>query len=144
MANFVFDVARGRVRSYADLPADDDLLILVPLSAAEIDADLRTRADLAQILAAPNNEQTDMGRKALEGVSETTDPLTGAVSITVEDGTYESPTGLPVAAWLICYVPDTSPMLDSATIPLVKLDGDFDPDGLDINFGFDGRFWQSA
>ena len=73
MADFVFDVARGReVEIYGRVDLNDPAnsafkIVVLALVGLEVDATLRTYQDLATLLAASNNEVTNTGylRKTL-------------------------------------------------------------------------------
>ena len=75
MANFVFNIAKGRLRTYAELAGTNDALILVPIETTGIEADatLKDYDDLAALLAGTSNEQTTAGRKTITAATVTVD-----------------------------------------------------------------------
>lgn len=140
MAKFTFNKAKGAVRYYASLGAANDALIAVPIESSGIEADsaMIVRATLAAILGASSNEQTTLGRVALTGVTITEDGTTNTVKITADPYTYTAGSGAPIAAILVCYVPDTTAggltagAYDSNVVPLWKFDFSAIPSGTDI------------
>lgn len=144
MADFVFNIAKGKVRQYCEnvdtgSPADSRLVV-VPIETSGIEADdtLNNYDDLASLLAASNNEQTTMGRKYLTSsdVTITIDDTNNRVDIDISDITWTGATGNAISALLICYIPDGNVSggvsADSAVIPLTKHDFVVTPDGSDI------------
>lgn len=131
MAPFVFNVALSRVGYYAGLPAANDALVLIALEASglETDAVLRDKATFAAVVAGATNEQTTATRKTLSGVTVTVDDTTDRVAIDAADVTWTAPTGNPIGALVIGYVPDTTAPSDAAIIPLTKHDLAWTPDG---------------
>jgi hypothetical protein len=77
MADIVFNIAKGKVARYADLPDASDALIIVLLKTAGIEADgaLQDHATLSALLAAANDEAdfTGYSRKTLASVVSTPD-----------------------------------------------------------------------
>lgn len=134
MANIVFNIALGKVKYYAELPAANDALIGVPIETTGIvgDATMRDYDDLATLLAGASNEQTTMGRKTLTGVTVTVDDTNDRVAIDAADIVWTGATGNPVSAIVICYDPDTTTGTDADLIPLTKHDFAITPDGSDV------------
>lgn len=134
MANIVFNIALGKVKYYAELPAANDGLIAVPIETTGIvsDATMRDYADLSTLLAGASNEQTTMGRKTLASVTVTVDNTNDRVSVDCADITWTAATGNAISAIVICYDPDTTTGTDSDLIPLVKCDFPITPDGSDV------------
>jgi hypothetical protein len=141
MANFVFNVARGRVRTYYDnvdtnSPAAS-ALIVVPLesSGLEADATLADHDDLAALLAGTSNEQTTVGRKTLTDTEldvSAQDDTNNRLDLDIPDQTWAGATGAAIGALVICYDPDTGAGTDSTLVPLTKHDFAVTPDGSDI------------
>lgn len=132
MANLVFNIALGKVKYYAELPATNDALIIVPLesSGLEADATLRDYDDLAALLAGSSNEQTTVGRKTINsGLTLTVDDTGNTFTLDIPSQGYTSPTGNAIGAFLVCYDPDTTAGTDSSVIPLLKHDVTWTPDG---------------
>lgn len=134
MADFVFNIAKGRVRSYADLSAASDALVFVPIEATGVEADdtLNNYDDLGALLGAANNEQTTMGRKSVTSATITVDDTNNRVDIDVADQTWTAATGNAVSDLLICYDGDTGAGTDSNIVPLTCHDFSVTPDGSDI------------
>lgn len=138
MADVVFNVAKGRLAHYADLPGTDDALIAVLLQSTGLQADnvLIDHDTLAQVLA--NNAEADFtnySRQTLTGVSVTVDDLTNTVSLDADDITWATAGGATnntLAKLLICYDPDTTGGDDSEIIPLTAHDVGLTTDGATI------------
>lgn len=122
MSDFIFNVAKGKVRYYLELPAANDSILIVPLEAAglEADATMKDKANLAAVLAASTNEQVTMGRLTV-APSITQDDTLDQVLLKAANGVWATPTGNDIGALLFCYKPDTA-SVDSAIIPLSKHD----------------------
>ncbi|GHA28671.1 hypothetical protein GCM10010372_30580 [Streptomyces tauricus] len=134
MANIVFNVAKGLVGHYANLPLTNDALILVPIETSGIVGD-STMVDydtLADLLAGASNEQTTMGRKTLASVTSAVDDANDRRNMDAADVTWTGATGNPISAAVICYVPDNTAPNDATTIPLTKHDVVMTPDGTDF------------
>lgn len=135
MADFVLNIAKGKVKYYCELPAAADALIVVPLEVAglEADATLKDYDDLAALLAGSSNEQTTWGRKTISsGIAITVDDTNDRVDIDIPDQTWTAATGNAVGALLICYDNDTGAGTDSNIVPLTKHDFAITPDGSDV------------
>jgi len=134
VANIVFNIALGKVKYYAELPATNDALIAVPIETTGIvsDATMRDYDDLNTLLGGASNEQTTMGRKTLSGVTVTVDDTNDRVAIDSADITWTAATGNAISALVICYDPDTTTGTDADLIPLVKCDFAITPDGSDV------------
>lgn len=134
MANIVLNIALGKIKYFAELPAANDALIAVPLESSGLvsDATMRDYDDLQALLAGASNEQTTMGRKTLTGVTVTVDDTNDRVAIDCADITWTAATGNAVGALVICYDPDTTAGTDADLIPLTKHDLTLSPDGSDI------------
>lgn len=142
MANFVFNIAKGRVKEYyARVKGNDpanSALIVVPLETSGLEADsvLIDADTLADVLAGTTNEQTTMGRKTL------TDADLAAVSAPDDTNdrneaalptlTWTGATGNAVSKFVVCYDADTTSGTDSNIVPLTAFDAAFTPDGSDI------------
>lgn len=134
MADVVFNIALGKVKYYAELPATNDALIVIPLesSGLEADATLRDYDDVAALLAGTTNEQTTAGRKTVTSVTVTVDDTNNRVDIDIADQVWTGLTGNAIGALLIAYDPDTTAGTDSTLIPLTKHDWSITPDGSDV------------
>ena len=134
MADFVFNIAKGKVAYYASLPAANDALIVIPIEASGVEADsvLRDYDDVATLLAAATNEQTTMGRKTITSVTVTVDDTNDRVDADFADVTWTAATGNPISDLLIAYDPDTTGGTDSTLVPLTWHDFAITPDGSDV------------
>lgn len=143
MADFVFNIAKGRVAEFynrvkSNDPANSALIIVVIDANGDTDATMRDRDDLAALLGGTANEvtNTNYARKVL------TDADLAALSI--DDANDRIDLDLPDQTWtavaagtawtdiLVCYDPDTTGGTDSAIIPLTCHDFALTPDGSDI------------
>lgn len=137
MADVVFNIAKGRLAYYADLPGTDDALIAVLLqSGGQADNVLIDNDTLADVLAGnAEADFTNYSRQTLTGVSVTVDDLTNVVRIDADDLTWTSAGGATnntLAKLLICYDPDTTGGDDSEIIPLTAHDVSITTDGSTI------------
>src|SRR5690606_10042005 len=135
MADFVFNNAKGRIRTFAELPGTNDAIVVVPLEAAGLEADstLKDYDDLESLLAGSSNEQTTLGRKTITTpLTVTIDDVNDWVDIDAPDQTWTSTAGNAVGALLWCYNPDTTNGTDADIIPLSKHGFAFTPDGTDV------------
>jgi hypothetical protein len=141
MANFVFNIALGRVAAYVQnvedgSPANSRLKVVpIETTGIETDATLRDHNDLAALLAAANNEQATMGRKTLAAadLTITVDDSGEKVDIDSADIVWTAATGNAISALVLVYFPDgVTPGADSTGIPLTKHDFVVTPDGSDI------------
>lgn len=131
MANLVFNIALGKIKYYAELPAANDALIMVPLESTGLvaDATMRDYDTLSDILAGASNEQATAGRKTLASVTVTVNDTNDRVDIDAADVTWTTPTGNAIGAVVICYDPDTTAGDDTTLVPLTKHDVTWTPDG---------------
>jgi len=141
MADFVFNISKGRVASYVQniedgSPANSRIKIIpIETSGIETDATLKDYNDLAALLAGTSNEQTTMGRKtwAAADLVITVDDSGEKVDIDSTDITWTGATGNAISALITVYFPDgVTPGADSTGIPLTKHDFVVTPDGSDI------------
>jgi len=129
MGNIVFNIAKGRIKAYAELPLTNDALLVVLLKAAGLEAD-GTIADhdtLSALLAAANDEADFTGygaRKALASIAFDLDDTNNWLDIDAADPTAWTNSGASqaIGACLICYDDDTTGGTDANIVPLVKLD----------------------
>lgn len=143
MADFVFNVAKGRAAEFynrvkSNDPANSALIVVVIDANGDTDATMRDRADLAALLGGTANEVNNSGyaRKVLTDsdlAALSIDHANDRVDLDIADQTW---TGVAAgSAWtdlLICYDPDTTGGTDSSIIPLTLHDFTVTPDGSDI------------
>lgn len=135
MSDFVFNNAKGRIRTFAELAGTNDALIVVPLEASglETDTTLKDYDDLATLLAGASNEQTSLGRKTITTpLTVTIDDTNDRVDIDAPDQVWTATSGNAVGALLWCYDADTTGGTDANIIPVSKHDFSFTPDGTDV------------
>jgi len=144
MADFVYNIAKGRVTELANRVNNNDptnsAFIIVAIAANGVtDATLKDIADLSSILATAADEVTQTGyaRKTLTDTSSitvTTDNTNDWVIVDMPDQTW-SAVAAGGTAWsdlIICYDNDTTSGTDANVVPLVQLDFVATPDGSDI------------
>lgn len=139
MADFVFNIALGKIAYYAGLPATNDALVVVLLKSTGLEADgtLRDYDDLAALLAAANDEAdaTNYARKVITSVSVTVDDTNNRVDLDFADQTFTAlggATNNALGKALVCYDPDTTGGTDSSIIPLAAYDITVTTDGNDV------------
>ena len=144
MADFVFNIAKGRVaelynRVDTNDPANSALVIVVlATSGLETDAVLKDKDTLADVVSGTTNEVTNTGyaRKVLTDASLSAfaaDDTNDRVDLDFADQTW---TGVAAGdGWsklLVCYDSDTTAGTDANIIPLTAHDFVVTPDGSDI------------
>lgn len=159
MANFVFNIAKGRVvelynRVESNDPTNSALVVVALLATGiESDATLADYDTLAAILAAANDEATNTGyaRKVLTdsdlAALPSPDDTNNWFQVDIPDQTWTGVATSP-GAWskiLICYDNDTTAGTDSNIIPLTAHDFAVTPDGSDIVMQVDANgFFRAA
>lgn len=142
MADFVYNVALGKVAEYAarveaNDPANSVFLVVAINANGVSDATLKDLDTLSDVLATAANEvtNTNYARKTLAN---------GSLTVTVTDGSdkvevdFADQTWTAVAAgdaWtdlIVCYDSDSTGGSDSNVVPLVQLDFAVTPGGGDI------------
>jgi hypothetical protein len=144
VADGVFNISKGKIRYYAELPATNDALIVVLLKATGLEADdtLNNYDDLASLLAAANDECdfTNYSRKTLASVTVTTDDTANRADLDAADFTYTAAGGATnngVGKLIVCYDPDTTGGTDSSIVPMTYHDCTFTTDGTDVTIQLD-------
>lgn len=137
MADFVFNIAKGKVADYAALSGGSDALVFVVLatSGLETDSTLKDYDDLAALLGGTSNEVTNTGysRKSVTTATVTVDDSNDRVDVDVADQTWTAvAAGDGWSKLLICYDDDTGAGTDSNIVPLTAHDFVVTPDGSDI------------
>lgn len=144
MANFVYNIAKGRVaelynRVDTNDPANSALIIVIlATSGIEADATLIDKDDLAAVVAGTTAEvtNTNYARKTLTDTELTAfapDDTNDRVDLDIPDQTWTA-----VAAgdgwndFLVCYDNDTTTGTDANIVPLTQHDFVVTPDGSDI------------
>lgn len=146
MADFVFNIAKGRVaelynRVDSNDPANSALVIvLLATSGLEADSTLIDKDTLADLVSGATNEATNTGyaRKVLTDsdlAAFAADDTNNRVDLDIADQTWTAVandgTGA-ISKLVICYDSDTTGGADSAIIPLCCFDFAVTPDGSDL------------
>ena len=144
MANFVYNIALGRVAEFYNRVKTDDpinsALVIVVLSQTgiETDAVLKDKDTLADVLAGTTDEVTNAGyaRKILTEaniVAFAPDDVNDRVDLTIPNQTWTAvAAGSNWSDLVICYDNDTTTGTDANIIPLTQHDFILTPDGSDI------------
>jgi hypothetical protein len=142
MANFVFNIAKGRVVELYHRVDNNDptnsALVVVAINTSAADATLKDLDTLALVLAnAGTSEVTNAGyaRKVLDGLDAyaAVDDMNDYVDVSLSNQTWTSvAAGTGWTDLLICYDPDTTGGTDANIIPLTCNDFVVTPDGSDI------------
>lgn len=135
MADFVYNIAKGKVKYYCELPAAADALIVIPFEATGVEADatLKDYDDVLSLLAGTTNEQATMGRKTVSAsVTVTVSDSSDWVDIDMPDLTWTAATGNAISDLTIAYDNDTGAGTDSSLVPLTNHDFVITPDGSDV------------
>lgn len=156
MADFVFDVAKGRTtelvtRVNANDPANS-AIIIVAINTTALDTTLKGYATLQAVLDDANTIQvTNAGysRRVLTDTSSmtiTVDTQAHRVDVDMPDQTFSAiAAGTVWTDLLLCYDSDTTSGTDTNIIPLVQLDFPVTPDGGNIIVQFSsGGFYRAA
>lgn len=144
MADFVFNVAKGRVvelynRVESNDPTNSALIIVVIDANGDTDATMKDRDDLAALLGGTANEvtNTNYARKVLTdsdlAALPAPDHTNDRYDIDIPDQTWTAvAAGTAWTDLLVCYDSDTTGGTDSNIIPLTCHDFAVTPDGSDI------------
>lgn len=135
MSDFIFNNAKGRIRTFAELAGSNDAIVVVPIETSGIEADstLRDYDDLSALLAGSSNEQTTLGRKTItSALTVTVDDTNDRVDIDAPDQVWTGTAGNAVSALVWCYDSDTTGGGDASIVPMSKHDFVFTPDGTDV------------
>jgi hypothetical protein len=142
MANYVFNIAKGRVAEFYNRVENNDpstsALIVVVLAATGLEAQgtLQDKDDLAAVVAGATNEVTGTGwnRKTLTDTELASfpapDDTNDRYAVAVPTFNWTPSIGADASASLvICYDSDTTGGADSAIVPLTHHDFAVTPDG---------------
>ena len=144
MADFVFNIAKGRVVEYynrvkSNDPANSALVLVVIDAAGDTDAAMKDRDDLAALLGGTANEvtNTNYARKVLTDADlaalPAPDDTNDRYDIDLPDQTWSAiAAGTAWTDIIVCYDSDTTGGTDSNIIPLTCHDFAVTPDGSDI------------
>ena len=157
MANFTFNIAKGRVVEFYNRVENNDptnsAIILVVLAATDTEANLQDIDDLAAVLAATPNEVgaawgASNGRKTLESVQlaafPAPDDTNNRYAVQVPQVTWTAvAAGNNAVGLLVCYDSDTTAGTDSNIIPLTHHDFAVTTDGNDVILNV-GDFFRAS
>jgi hypothetical protein len=143
MADFVFNVAKGRVAEFynrvdSNDPANSALIIVVIDANGDTDATMRDRDTLSALLGGTANEvtNTNYARKTLTDSDLSAfapDDTNDRVDLDIADQTWTAvAAGTAWTDLLVCYDNDTTGGDDTNIIPLTLHDFVVTPDGSDI------------
>jgi len=144
MADFVFNIAKGRVGEFYNRvdtndPANSALIIVILRTASiETDAVLKDKDTLADVLSGTTDEatNTNYARKTLTDTDISAfaaDDTNDRVDLDIADQTWTSvASGDGWSKLLVCYDNDTTAGTDANIIPLTAHDFVVTPDGTDI------------
>src|SRR6185369_12145970 len=144
MADFVFNIAKGRVVEYynrvkSNDPANSALIIIAIDANGDTDATMKDRDDIAALLGGTANEVTNSGyaRKTLTdsdlAALPAPDDTNDRYDIDLPDQTWSAiAAGTAWTDLIVAYDPDTTGGTDSTLIPLTLHDFAVTPDGSDI------------
>lgn len=163
-SDFMFNFARGALKYYYYAVENSLVLasagqftstanaafVIVPIETTGIEADdtLNNYDDLAALLAAANNEQTNQARKVLTETDlaavPAPDDTNNRLDLAIPDQTYTALGGNAIGKFLVCFRPDTG-SADSAIIPLTAHAVTLTPDGNDVVLDVaTAGFWRSS
>lgn len=143
MADFVFNIAKGRVaelynRVDSNDPANSAIIIVIIDAAGDTDATMRDRDDLTALLGGTANEvtNTNYARKTLTDadiVAFSPDDTNDRVDLDIPDQTWTAvAAGTAWTDFLTCYDNDTTGGTDTNIVPMTLHDFAVTPDGSDI------------
>ena len=142
MANFVFNIAKGRfVEFYNRVKSNDpanSAIIAIPLETAglETQAVLQDKDTLTDVLAGTTNEQITMGRKILTDADiaalPAPDDVNDRYSLNLPNVVWAGATGNGISQILIAYDADTTSGTDANIVPIDCFDFVQVPNGSDI------------
>lgn len=151
MADFVFNIAKGKVKYYSELPAANDALIIALLKSASIEADatMKDHDTLSALLAGTSDEAdfTNYVRKTAASVTPTVDDTNDRLDIDMADITWTSAgggTNNTLGKLVICYDPDTTGGTDADLVPLTAHDFVVTTDGSDLIAQVNAAGWFRA
>ena len=142
MANFVYNIAKGRVNEFFNRVKSNDpstsAIILIPLSASGTEAEGQDYDTVTAVLAGTADERTTGGwsRKTLTDSDLSAwapDDTNNRGPATIPQVTWTAPSsGNNTTGLLVAYDADTGAGNDSNLIPLVHLDFAVTTDGNDV------------
>lgn len=158
MADFVFNIAKGRVVEFYNRVEGNDptnsafIIVVLATSGLESDATLKDKDDLAALVSGSTNEVTNTGyaRKVLTDSDLASlpapDDTNDRYDIDLPDQTWTAVSaGDGWSKLVVCYDANTTSGSDSDIIPLCAYDFVVTPDGSDIIAQFNAAgFFRAA
>lgn len=159
MGNKVCNVAKGKARYYAQLPAANDAIKALLLVSAGLEADdaLEDYTTIQAMLAASNDEATftNYARKTLAGITDTITNGTNRWDSDANDLVWTAAGNTATAAGsgagnnvlgklVIYYDPDTTASSDANNIPLAVYDFVASTDGNELDATIAAAGWIGA
>lgn len=144
MADFVFNIAKGKV---AEKAADGAILELLLLKAAEADATLEDYDTLGALLAAVGNTEADFTnyvRKTLAGTAVNVDDTNNRVDVDSNDVTWTSAGGTTDNTLVKAIIYEDVDGTDGNAVPLTCYDFSVTTDGSDLTLQFNTAGWFRA
>lgn len=142
MANYVFNIAKGRVVEYYNRVKSNDptnsALIIMALETSGLEAQsvLEDKDDFSALVSGTTNEQTTLGRKTLTDADlaalPAPDDTNNRYSLDLPDWTWTAASGNAISGFVVGYDSDTTTGTDSNIIPLTFHDLVVTPSGNDI------------
>ena len=141
MADFVFNIAKGRVTELANRVNNNDptnaVLVIAALDASgvESDATLKDKDDFSALVSGATNEATNTGyaRKSIDqsgGITVTTDDTNDRVDVDIPDQTWTAVSaGSNWSDLVFGYDSDSTGGTDSGIVPLTQHDFSVTRDG---------------
>jgi len=157
MADFVFNIAKGRVAELANRVNDNDptnavlVLAVLATSGIEADATLLDKDDFSALVSGTTNEvtNTNYARKTIDN--------TGSITVTTDDTNDRVDVDMPDQTWsaiaagdgwndlVVGYDSDSTAGTDANIVPLTQHDFVVTPDGSDITVQFNSAgFFRAA
>ena len=154
MANFVYNIAKGRAAELFKRVDDNDPtnagLTIVAINTTETDANLRDLDNLSLVLGNANTAEvtnTNYARIDLSDtdVAFTVDDTNDRVDLDIADQTWSAiAAGTAWTDLIICYNPDITGDVDTNIIPMTQHDFSVTPDGSDITAQIDAAGFYRA
>ena len=142
MANFIFNIAKGRWAEFYDRVKNNDpansAFVLIPIEASgvESDATLIDYDTVQALLAASNNEQSTMGRKTLTDSDLATIPAPDDANDRNERSlpnvTWTAAAGNAISDLLLAFDSDTTGGTDANLVPVGFYDFAVTPNGSNL------------
>lgn len=151
-SDFIFNVAKGRTRTLAELSGANDALVWVLLKATGLEADsaLKDYDTLAAVLAATNDEAdfTNYSRITATNVVVSVDDTADEMVVDIDPFQYDPAGGAAnnlMGKVLLCYDPDTTGGTDADIIPIAaySFDGQTDGSTMIINPNQNGAYYSA-